>query len=539
MTRSKIPQKAGKLLILVVLLLAVLQTVWFGVSAPVFAQSVHGESVQDESVDTTWVRRYNGSGNGSDEAYALAVDGSRNVYVTGGSFGSGTLFDYVTIKYYPHGDTAWVRRYNGPENNGDIASAIAVDDSGNVYVTGKSYDNESNYDYATMKYYPDGETAWVRRYDGPGNSDDEALAVAVDDFGNVYVTGESWGSEFYYDYATMKYYSNGDTVWVRRYNGPGNGGDIASALAVDDSGNVYVTGKSYGGESNYDYATMKYYPNGETAWVRVYNGPENSDDEANALAVDGFGNVYVTGGSFDSEVNWDYVTIKYYPNGDTAWVRRFNGPANGEDKAYAIALDPLNNVYVTGYSDSTGSYQDYATIKYDSSGNVVWVKRYNGPPGNGSDLACAIAVDDSNNAYVTGMSGGGATGIDYATIKYDSLSSPSWVKRYDGPANGYDRAYDIAVDDSGNVYVTGLSAGISTDLDYATIKYVQFLCGDVNKDGVVNSADVVYLINYLFIGGPAPNPIQAGDVNRDGAVNSADVVYLINYLFVGGPSPCG
>jgi hypothetical protein len=509
-----------KVFILVILLL---------VSAPVFAQSV----------DTSWVRRYNGSGNGSDEAYALAVDGSRNVYVTGGSFGSGTLFDYVTIKYYPNGETAWVRRYNGPENNGDIASAVAVDGSGNVYVTGKSYDSGSNYDYATMKYYPNGDTAWVRRYDGPGNNDDEANAVAVDGSGNVYVTGESWGTEFYYDYATMKYYSNGDTAWVRRYNGPGNGGDIASAMAVDDSGNVYVTGKSYGSGSNYDYATMKYYPNGETAWVRVYNGPGNSDDEANALAVDGFGNVYVTGGSFDSEVNWDYVTIKYYPNGDTAWVSRFNGPANGEDKAYAIALDRLNNVYVTGYSDSTGSYQDYATIKYDFSGNVVWVKRYNGPPGNGTDLACAIAVDGSDNAYVTGMSGGGATNFDYATIKYDSLGNQSWVKRYDGLANGYEEAYDIAVDDSGNVYVTGLSAGISTDLDYATIKYVQFLCGDVNRDGVVNSADIAYLINYLFIGGPAPIPIlQAGDVNRDGVVNGADVAYLINYLFIGGPAPC-
>ncbi|KPJ66313.1 hypothetical protein AMJ44_08540 [candidate division WOR-1 bacterium DG_54_3] len=63
-------------------------------------------------------------------------------------------------------------------------------------------------------------------------------------------------------------------------------------------------------------------------------------------------------------------------------------------------------------------------------------------------------------------------------------------------------------------------------------------CGDVNNDGVINSADVVYLINYLFKGGPAPDPIQAGDVNLDGVLNSADVVYLINYLFKGGPPPC-
>src|SRR4030042_122744 len=99
MTKSKIPLKAGKLFILVILLLA---------SIPVFAQSV----------DTTWVRRYNGPGNGEDYAYAIDVDGSGNVYVTGVSGGeySVTSWDYATIKYYANGDNAWVRRYNGPAN---------------------------------------------------------------------------------------------------------------------------------------------------------------------------------------------------------------------------------------------------------------------------------------------------------------------------------------------------------------------------------------------------------------------------------------
>jgi len=274
----------------------------FFFTLPLFAQSV----------DTAWVRRYNGPGNSGDEASAIALDGSGNVYVTGKSWDSGTDYDYATIKYYPNGDTAWVRRCNGPANSGDEASAIALDSSGNVYVTGKSWDSGTKYDYATIKYYPNGDTAWVRRYNGPGDKEDNAYAIAVDGSGNVYVTGKSRGSGTNYDYATIKYYPNGDTAWVRRYNEPANFSDEASAIALDSSGNVYVTGKSRGGSTNYDYATIKYYPNGDTAWVRRYNGPGNFDDFAYAIAIDGSGNVYVTGWSYGgSGTDYDYATIKY------------------------------------------------------------------------------------------------------------------------------------------------------------------------------------------------------------------------------------
>ncbi|MCK4403990.1 MAG: SBBP repeat-containing protein [candidate division Zixibacteria bacterium] len=400
MTKSKIPLKAGKLLILVILLL---------VSIPVFAQ-----------VDTAWVRRYNGPGNSGDYARAIAVDGSGNVYVTGGSRGSGTYdADYATIKYYPDGDTAWVRGYNGPGNGDDQAYAIAADGSGNVYVTGHSDGSGTYDDYATIKYYPNGDTAWVRRYNGPGNYYDRAEAIAVDGSGNVYVTGCSNGSGTADDYATIKYYPDGDTAWVRRYNGPGNYyDDDAYAIAVDGSGNVYVTGCSNGSGTAYATATIKYHPNGDTAWVRRYNEPGNGDAGAYAIAVDGSGNVYVTGWSRDSGTyDADYATIKYYPDGDTAWVRRYNGPGNGTDWVRAIAVDGSGNVYVTGISVGSGTYEDYATVKYDSNGNQLWVSRYNGP-GNSEDYAGAIAIDVSGNVYVTGYSWESGTDYDYATIKY-------------------------------------------------------------------------------------------------------------------------
>lgn len=142
---------------------------------------------------------------------------------------------------------------------------------------------------------------------------------------------------------------------------------------------------------------------------------------------------------------------------------------NTDDRAYSIALDSSGNVYVTGYTTGIGIGRDYATIKYDSTGDSVWVARYNGP-GNSHDEAKSIVLDDSGNVYVTGTSGVSSLS-DYATIKYNSAGDSVWVARYNGPYNNYDEAYSIALDGSGNVYVTGSSVGIGTADDYSTIKY--------------------------------------------------------------------
>ena len=270
-----------------------------------------------QSVDTAWVRRYNGPGNGEDRATAIAVDDSGNVSVTGYSYSSGTVYDYATIKYLPNGDTAWVRRCNGSANSGDWAYAIAVDGFGNVYVGGGS---------GTMKYDPSGNQLWIGSWGGS----DIALDTSY-----VYVIEND-------AYITIKYKSNGDTAWVRRYNGPENHRDEARAITVDDSGNVYVTGGSYDEWwRNPDYATIKYDSLGNEVWVRRYNGPTNGNppDFATAIVVDDSGNVYVTGRSYSSGTDYDYCTIKYVQTGTGIKDETENG---GKPSEFALSQNYPN-----------------------------------------------------------------------------------------------------------------------------------------------------------------------------------------------------
>ncbi|HEY5123784.1 MAG TPA: SBBP repeat-containing protein [Ignavibacteria bacterium] len=440
----------------------------------IFFLSLCITSLLPAQVTQEWVQRYNGPGNTEDVAFAIAVDRLGNVYVTGWSIGSGTGLDYATIKYNSAGVQQWVARYNGPGNGDDYALSLAVDKLSNVYVTGYSTGNGTNYDYATIKYNSNGDSLWIRRYNGPGNGEDDADFLAIDTSGNVYVTGRSTGSGTGFDYATIKYNSLGVEQWVRRYNVPGTADDEAYWIALDSLGNLYVTGSSVGSSTNWDYATIKYNSNGDSLWVKRYDGPVNGVDVASSVICDRLGNICVTGYSTGSGTNYDYATMKYDSAGNQLWVKRYNGSGNNDDRTYQIAVDGNNNIFVTGRSTGSGTGYDYTTIKYNTNGDSLWVAKYNGP-GNAADIACSIAIDRFGNSYVTGWSAGSGTNLDYASVKYNSSGVQQWVQRYNGPSvTGSDVGRAIAVDSLGNVYVTGYSNLVYGGYnDYATIKYSQ------------------------------------------------------------------
>jgi uncharacterized delta-60 repeat protein len=427
-------------------------------------------------VTQEWAKTYNGPGNGIDIAFSVVVDDLGNVYVAGNSPGDTSANDITTVKYDSSGQQQWVQRYNGPGNSDDGTNgtnAIAVDSSGNVYVAGWSAGTE-NTDYVVIKYNSNGDQQWAQRYNGPGNGYDAPYGIALDSSGNVYVTGTSTGDGTGSDYTTVKFDNNGQQQWAKNYNGSGNGYDAGQALAVDESGNVYVTGVSTAQNGLSDCVTIKYDTNGNQQWAKVYDGPANGTDYGNSVAVDGSGNVYVTGSSTGSTTDRDYLTIKYDSSGDQQWAMTYSSAGSNVDEGRSVGLDGSGNVYVTGtlaYSEGKSSTDDWGTIKYDSSGAEQWVQIYNGPA-NQADEAWSIAVDSNGNSYVVGYSHGLTSGSDLTSIKYDSDGVQQWVQAYDSPKHGTDTGFDIILDSQGNVYVCGAS-GPGSAIDFVTIKYSQ------------------------------------------------------------------
>jgi hypothetical protein len=413
--------------------------------------------------------------------------------------------DYLTVAYSNAGAPLWTNRFNGAGSGDDYAQAIAVGGNGDVFVTGRSFGG-SSYDYATVAYSGTGVPLWTNCCDGPGNGDDSANAIAVDSSGNVFVTGAAADTGGYSDYATVAYSGAGVPLWTNCYNGPGNGYDWATAIAVDSSGGVFVTGTSKGSGTGNDYATLAYSSAGVPLWTNRWNGSD-IDDYANAIAVDRIGNVFVTGQSYTGGIpasRSDYATVAYSTAGIELWTKSYNGTGITFDGASAIAIDLSGNVFVTGTSGGGTGY-GYATVAYSSAGVPLWAQHYNGPANSGG--ATAIAVDRGGNVFVTGLSHESdiSNDNDYGTVAYSGAGAPLWTRRYNGSGNGDDGAFGIAVDNNGNVFVTGYSDAGSTNYDYVTIKYSSSITLVPLKFQKLNNQLVLSWTNANFILQNAPS----------------------------------
>jgi len=350
---------------------------------------------------------------------------------------------------------------------------------------------------------------WLWAKQAGGISGDKGYSIAVDAYGNSYITGyfresATFGtttltssSDYGSDIFVAKMDINGNWLWAKQAGGTDY--DDGYSIAVDVNGNSYVTGYFYGSAtfgtttltSSSDYGSdifvAKLDINGNWLWAKQAGG--TSYDYGNRIAVDAYGNSYVTGYFKSSSCSFGTITLnssgyedifvaKMDSNGNWMWAKQAGGTS--EDGGTSIAVDANGNSYVTGSFKesanfgtttltSSGSW-DIFVAKIDHNGNWLWAKQAGGTDNNGG---ISIAVDANGNSYVTGGFYGSScsfstitlinSSIEYSDIfvaKIDYNGNWLWAKQAGG--TGYDAGYGIAVDTNGNSYVTGEFDGSAT-----------------------------------------------------------------------------
>jgi hypothetical protein len=418
----------------------------------------------------SWATYYGGSN--KDYGQGIATDASGNVYITGftlstsgiattGAYktsGGGAYCDAFLAKFSSSGSLYWATYYGG--SNFDYGNGVATDASGNVYITGNTQSssgiatsgayqtlNAGREDVFLAKFSSSGSLYWATYYGG--RDEDFGQGVATDATGNVYITGYTFstsgiatssayktsGGGTYNDALLAKFSSSGSLSWATYYGGSDQ--DFGKGVAIDTSGNVYITGYTF---STSGIATSSAYQTSNAG-------------------------------------NYDVFLAKFSSSGTLSWATYYGG--SDFDLGYGVAMDGSGNVFITGYTHSTsgiatsgayktsggGAYEDAFLAKFSSSGSLSWATYYGGKDferGNG------VATDVSGNVYITGntqSTSGIATSGAYQTLnagyedvflaKFSSSGSLSWATYYGG--KDYDRGFGVATYASGNIYITGFT----------------------------------------------------------------------------------
>ena len=394
-------------------------------------------------------RYNNGILTGTNQAVKMALDSAGNIIITGFSQNTNTNLGYVTIKYAPNGNLLWIARYDDTNFPAATPSAIALDSSNNVVVTGNAL---------TVKYDLNGNELWTAPYDG--------VAIAMDKVGNALVTGMQ--SSF----STVKINAAGSNLWQVTYSDP-TGPASSQTVLVDIDNNIYVSGFEtyycFRGGCYVELMTIKYSEGGSQLWTATYNpGAGASSIKVRGADLDIAGNLYLTP-NFNADTYPDPTVISISSNGIVSWSTFLDqGEAYG---GFALTLDRHFNTIVAGgtpYAINGPNY--YTIISLNMAGTPSWTNHYPATP-SGSSSVSSIAVDSANNAYVTGYSTGTNGTNDIVTIKYDPNGNMVWLQRYSSPSGGNAAGNAIAVDNNGNVYVTGYDTTAVGGTEIVTIKY--------------------------------------------------------------------
>ncbi len=483
----------------------------------------------------------------------------------------------------------------------DYATGSAVDSAGNLYVAGHfggtvdfdpsttatdAHTSSGSIDSYVTRFNADGSYGWTRTFGG--TSHDYVEAVAVDGFGDIYVTGKFYGSADFdpsasddtrstagnYDAYITKLLSNGNYGWTRTIGGTGI--DNGMGIAVDSLNNIYTTGSFFGsvdfdptaGVDNqssgggYDVFVTKLQPDGSYGWSEIIGGLSN--DYGDSIAIDTANNIYVTG-QFSGQVDFnngpglaqhdavgglDVFVTKLQADRSHLWTQTFGG-ATGDDYNHNIAIDDLENVYLTGTFVGSADFDpdplvdethtsngkaDVYLVKYNADGSYGWARTHGGTEDDYGDTVAVDSVghvlmgggfaqtvdfdpgtgDDTHTAlfFTSSAMNSGPFATDIFLTRYKNDGSYDWTYVPDRGTSRHDRLRSISVTNNGDLYLVG-------DFNYSSYSYSydSYRNIDFNPNPDVWEWHTATRYNDVFVSHWITHP----DTDGDGVMDSNDV----------------
>ena len=379
---------------------------------------------------------------------------------------------------------SWSTQLLGTSSD-DSGAGVAVDSSGNVYVTGQTEgnlqgnSNSGDDDIFLTKYNSSGSIQWTKLLGT--SSSDKGVNIAVASSSDVYIAGNTSGNlggninAGSCDIFLTKYNSSGTNQWVKLLGTPQC--DTVRDLALDSSGNIYMVGETEGdlgtGNTNAgirDAWIAKYTSSGTNSWTKLLGS--SSSDTADSIDIDSSNNIYVSGSTYGNlggntnNGNYDIFLAKYNTSGDNQWTKLLG--TSSWDSGSGVAIDSSGNIYLTGSSagdlggnSNSGNY-DIILAKYNSSGTNQWTRLLGS---SNHEEGKSIEIDSSNNLYISGYTLGdldGNTNVgnrDIFLAKYNSSGNKAWTKTLGTSSNDSPDLNGSAIDSSNNIYIIGESEG--------------------------------------------------------------------------------
>lgn len=429
---------------------------------------------------TDWSKIYDGLGKSVDMINDAKMDRDYNLYLAGRSAGIDGSQDLLILKYSRLGELISEIRYVSAPSSWEEANSIAVDSSNNLYCIGTATFGTSSGFAIIQKYSSSGSLVWSKNFFNENEKYSEGTKITIDRDDNVIVGLHSNVNTI------TKYTSNGDSLWSATIMGDTSRFAI-NYIITDNTNNIYVAlTEYYGGECvpNTIIHTYKYDQSGKIIWHKTFDGIYTKK-----ILFDKNNNIIQLVITSESG-----VIIKMNQAGEIEWEKN-----SGMMISTDINSDSENKILVTGYDVTSNSF-DYVTRKYSEIGVEEWTQIFNGEE-NIADYAMALAIDNSNNIYVTGSTHNSISqGVSY-TVKYSKAGQLLWQKKYDAPHSIFENSSFIFLDDSANVFICGDVADSTNGQNFFALKITQRLGNDIEQQKVLLPAEFSLKQNY-------PNPFN-------------------------------